>query len=213
MYGGRFGETQKFGALLGFTFDRNNRSIEDVEPAWSVDGSRSFPVEWDQRDYLYGRTRGGGLGAFDYRFDDGSTLALRGLYSAFRNYGTRYRFDAAGGGDDSLATGATGIATGATFVREVSHRTPDERMYGVSLNGQSPTVPVALSYGSISPERASSKRTIGRTTSNTTGRTATACRCATTASDVNHAALSIRESCGFGRGAQPGELRAHQVLN
>ena len=61
MYGGRFGEAQKLGALLGFTFDRNNRSIEDVEPAWSVDGDRSFPVEWDQRDYLYGRTRGGGL--------------------------------------------------------------------------------------------------------------------------------------------------------
>jgi TonB-dependent receptor len=147
MYGGRFGEQQKVGALLGFTFDRNNRSIEDVEPAWSVDGSRSFPVEWDQRDYVYGRTRAGGTGAFDYRFDGGSTLAFRGLYSAFRNFGTRYRFDAAGGGDDSLPTGATGYATGATFVREVSHRTPDERMYGVSLTGQSPTVPVSLSYG------------------------------------------------------------------
>jgi TonB-dependent receptor len=147
MYGGRFGEAQKLGALLGFTFDRNNRSIEDVEPAWSVDGNRSFPVEWDQRDYLYGRTRGGGLGAFDYRFDNGSTLGLRGMYSAFRNYGTRYRFDAAGSGDDSLASGTTGIATGATFVREVSHRKPDERMYGVSLTGQSPMVPVALSYG------------------------------------------------------------------
>ena len=147
MYGGRFGEQQKMGALLGLTFDRNNRSIEDVEPAWSVDGSRSFPVEWDQRDYLYGRTRGGGVGAFDYRFDNGSTVALRGLYSAFRNYGTRYRFDAAGGGDDSLASGPTGLATGATFVREVSHRTPDERMYGVSLTGQTPAVPVSLSYG------------------------------------------------------------------
>src|SRR5262249_28914128 len=42
MYGGRFGDQQKLGALLGLTFDRNNRSIEDVEPAWSVDGARSF---------------------------------------------------------------------------------------------------------------------------------------------------------------------------
>src|SRR5215831_11013108 len=147
MYGGHFGDQQRMGALLGLTFDRNNRSIEDVEPAWSVDGARSFPVEWDQRDYIYGRTRGGGVGAFDYRFDGGSTIALRGLYSAFRNYGTRYRFDAAGGGDDSLASGPTGLATGATFVREVSHRTPDERMYGVSLTGQTPAVPVSLSYG------------------------------------------------------------------
>ena len=148
MYGGRFGEQQKIGALFGFTFDRNNRSIEDVEPAWSVDGARSFPVEWDQRDYLYGRTRGGGVGDLDYRFDGGSTLALRGLFSEFRNYGTRYRFDAAGGDDSSaVASGPSGIATGATFVREVSHRTPQEKMYGVSLQGQTPTMPVALSYG------------------------------------------------------------------
>ena len=134
MYGGRFGEAQKLGALLGFTFDRNNRSIEDVEPAWSVDGDRSFPVEWDQRDYLYGRTRGGGLGAFDYRFDNGSTLGLRGMYSAFRNYGTRYRFDAAGGGDDSLASRSDrNRARERRSFAKSSHRKPDERMYGVSL--------------------------------------------------------------------------------
>ena len=148
MYGGRFGGQQKMGALLGITFDRNNRSIEDVEPAWSVDGTRSFPVEWDQRDYIYGRTRGGAVGAFDYRFDGGSTLALRGLFSQFDNYGTRYRFDAAAGDDSAaVAAGAKGVATGATFVRETQHRTPNERMYGLSLQGQSPTMPVALSYG------------------------------------------------------------------
>jgi TonB-dependent receptor len=148
MYGGRFGEQQKLGALLGMTFDRNNRSIEDVEPAWSVDGARSFPVEWDQRDYLYGRTRGGAVGALDYRFDGGSTLGLRGLFSEFRNYGTRYRFDAAAGDDSAaMASGPSGVATGATFVREVSHRTPDERMYGFALQGQTPSVPLSLSYG------------------------------------------------------------------
>ncbi|HYM21948.1 MAG TPA: carboxypeptidase regulatory-like domain-containing protein, partial [Vicinamibacterales bacterium] len=148
MYGGRFGEQQRMGALFGLTFDRNNRSIEDVEPAWSVDGARSFPVEWDQRDYIYGRMRGGGVGDLDYRFDGGSTISLRGLFSEFRNYGTRYRFDAAAGDDSSaVASGPSGIATGATFVREVSHRTPQEKMYGFSLQGQTPTAPVSLSYG------------------------------------------------------------------
>lgn len=148
MYGGRFGQQERLGALFGLTFDRNNRSIEDVEPAWSVDGSRSFPVEWDQRDYIYGRTRGGGAGALDYRFDGGSTIGLRGLFSEFNNYGTRYRFDAAAGDDSAaMAAGASGVASGATFVRETSHRTPRERMYGLSLQGQLPSVPVALSYG------------------------------------------------------------------
>ena len=148
MYGGRFGAQQQLGALFGLTFDRNNRSIEDVEPAWSVDGSRSFPVEWDQRDYIYGRTRGGGAGALDYRFEGGSTIGLRGLFSQFDNYGTRYRFDAAAGDDSAaVASGPNGVATGATFVRETSHRTPNERMYGLSLQGQMPTVPLSINYG------------------------------------------------------------------
>ncbi len=212
MYGGRFGEAQKFGALLGFTFDRNNRSIEDVEPAWSVDGDRSFPVEWDQRDYLYGRTRGGGLGAFDYRFDNGSTLGLRGMYSAFRNYGTRYRFDAAGGGDDSLASGATGIATGATFVREVSHRKPDERMYGVSLNGTvadgagRPVVRRRFRRNEPDLEELSDERLRVRRA----GRRRRAVALRRVGREPT--SLPIRESRRFDRGAQPHELHAHEVL-
>lgn len=147
MYGGRFGASQKLGALFGVTFDRNNRSIEDVEPAWDFAGTRTVPVEWDQRDYLYNRTRTGGGADLDYKFDNGSTVALKGLFSEFHNYGTRYRFDAATGGDSAgMGSGSTGIGTGATFVREVSQRRPDERMYGFTLTGQTPSQPIAVSY-------------------------------------------------------------------
>jgi hypothetical protein len=164
-----------FGALLGF-YVRSQQSL-DRAGARSVDGDQCSPWNGISADYLYGRTRGGGLGAFDYRFDNGSTLGLRGMYSAFRNYGTRYRFDAAGGGDDSLASGATGIATGATFVREVSHRKPDERMYGVSLTGQSPMVPVALSYGVDFAGTSQTSRTTDERLQYD-GRAARRCRCA-----------------------------------
>src|SRR5207302_9852743 len=34
-YGGRFGQDAKLGVLLGASVDRNNRVINDVEPAWS----------------------------------------------------------------------------------------------------------------------------------------------------------------------------------
>ena len=147
MYGGRMGETQKLGALLGITYDRNNRSIEDVEPAWGVDGARSFPVEWDQRDYIYGRIRTGGVGDVDYRFQNGGTLALRGLFSQFQNYGTRYRFDASGSDDSAqVASGPTGVLTGTTFTREVSQRRPNERMYGFTLQGDMPAMPMAPKF-------------------------------------------------------------------
>ena len=146
MYGGRTGEAQRLGYLFGATYDRNDRSIEDVEPAWNLEGSRSYPVEWDQRDYLYYRSRTGLGGDLDYRFPGGSSVALKGLFSEFLNDGTRYRFDAALGGD-SVATGATGVGSGATFVRETSRRTPNEQMYGLTLNGQMPSEPVELHYG------------------------------------------------------------------
>ena len=148
MYGGRFGPDDRLGLLLGGTVDRNNRAINDVEPAWAVDGSgRSYPVEWDQRDYLYDRTRYGVGGDADYRFADGGTLFLKGLWSLFHNYGNTYRFDVATAGDSSQAASATGgIGTGATFVRQTSNRTPAEQMYGFTAGGRKPLGRVHLDF-------------------------------------------------------------------
>ncbi len=79
MWGGRFGEARKLGLLLGGTWDHNSRGINDIELAWDQNAKDvPIPVEWDQRDYLYDRTRWGGNAALDYRFDDGSTMFLRG---------------------------------------------------------------------------------------------------------------------------------------
>ena len=40
------------------------------------------------RDYVYYRTRWGMTGSADYQINPGSDISLRGLYSAFRNWGT-----------------------------------------------------------------------------------------------------------------------------
>jgi TonB-dependent receptor len=144
-YGGRFGADRRFGLLLGGTWDRNDRSIDDVEPAWSVAGARSVPVEWDARDYLYDRTRAGVGGETDYRFAGGGSVFVRGLFSEFHNYGTRYRFDLAAA-DDSVPAGASGVGSGATFVREVQDRTPNERLYGFTAGGQLPRGALQLDY-------------------------------------------------------------------
>ena len=138
-YGGRFGERQQVGALIGGSYDRNNRSIQDMENAWTANGSRIYPVEWDHRDYVYGRTRTGGAGALDYRFAAGTSLYLRGLYSDFRNFGTRYRYDLATTGDSAtFANGRSGLGTNPEYVREVSNRTPIERLFGFTAGGKTP---------------------------------------------------------------------------
>ncbi len=139
-YGGRVGDDGSLGYLISGSYDRNNRSIDDVEWGWNVDGNnRSYPVEWDQRDYLYGRIRYGLGGDLDYRFDNGATAFLKGMWSQFDNLGIRYRFDVAANGDSTqVATPLSGIGTGATFVREVQNRQPHEQMYGFTAGGTTP---------------------------------------------------------------------------
>jgi TonB-dependent receptor len=147
-YGGRVGNDGAFGYLINGSYDRNNRSIDDVEWGWNVDGAgRSYPVEWDQRDYLYGRIRYGAGGDLDYRFKNGGTAFLKGMWSQFDNLGLRYRFDVAADGDSAQAATATGgIGTGATFVRETSSRTPHEQMFGFTTGGNSPLGNLLLDY-------------------------------------------------------------------
>ena len=145
-YGGRFGPDQKLGFLIGGSLDRNNRVINDVEPSWTVDSTnRSIPVEWSQRDYLYYRTREGVGGSFDYRFNDHSRVFLKGLWSLFKNHGTRYVYDIATGGD-SAGVGTRGFGTGASLTREVQVRTPVEQLWGFTGGGRHETGAWLIDY-------------------------------------------------------------------
>jgi TonB-dependent receptor len=150
-YGGRFGTDKRLGLLLGGSADRNNRTSNDLEPAWTVDATgRAVPIEWSQRDYEYRRNRFGLGGDVDYRFPGGSTIALRGLYSLFQDYGTTYNDDVVmgvtgskfGAFGDSAGVGARGFGTGAEVTRMAFKRTPIEQLYGGNLGGRTMLGPV-----------------------------------------------------------------------
>src|SRR4029077_18221467 len=131
-YGGRVGPGEKLESLIGGSLERNNRGINDVEPSWTVDGSgRSIPIEWSQRDYTYYRTRIGVGADVDYRFNDHSSLFLRGLWSLFKNHGTRYLYDISA---NSAAT--FGFDNSLALTREVQHRTPVEQLWGLTGGGR-----------------------------------------------------------------------------
>ncbi len=131
-YGGRVGPDEKLGYLIGGSLDRNNRGINDLEPSWTVDGSgRSIPIEWSQRDYTYYRTRIGVGADVDYRFNDHSSVYLRGLWSLFKNHGTRYVYDIS-----AAPAGTIGFDTNAVFTREVQQRTPVEQLWGLTGGGR-----------------------------------------------------------------------------
>ena len=133
-YGGRFGQDRKLGALIGVSADRNNRSINDVEPAWGIYGGTSAPNEWNLRDYLYGRERYGVGGDLDYRFSANSQLYLKGMWSLFRNLGTVYSFDVAG--DPNPSSPSAGTIPGTGFTRTVNARTPREQLWTLTGGGK-----------------------------------------------------------------------------
>ena len=80
-FGKRFLEGNKLGALISGSYDWNGRGINDIEPGPALAG------KYDLRDYRYFRDRRGVGGTLDYRFNDTSTIYLKGLYSHFNNFG------------------------------------------------------------------------------------------------------------------------------
>lgn len=134
-YGGRVGGDRKLGFLLGASFDRNNRPIEDVEPFWgpTAAGNGFYPNDFNQRYYLYSRERYGVDGDLDYRIDKETQVYVRGLYSRFYDHGLRYVWDVASNADSADAGGSSpSIGTQGSSGRQVEERTPVENTYGVN---------------------------------------------------------------------------------
>jgi len=82
--GQRFGESKKFGALFGFSYDYNARGIDDLEPGQAVNslpngGTFLGPNTEDIRNYHYDRSRYGFDGELDYRLGEMSSAYVRGL--------------------------------------------------------------------------------------------------------------------------------------
>jgi len=88
--GRRFGPDQRFGLLLGGTYDWNGRGINDIEPSPTVTSLSPHYDAIDLRDYMYYRTRWGLSGSSDFKVSNGSSLAFRALYSTFRNWGQKW---------------------------------------------------------------------------------------------------------------------------
>lgn len=90
--GKRFGADKKIGVLIGGTYDYNGRGINDIEPVPTAGSLTPHYDSMDFRDYIYNRSRWGGTGSVDYKFNEGSNISLRGLYSNFRNWGNKWAF-------------------------------------------------------------------------------------------------------------------------
>jgi len=118
--GKRFGENKKFGLIMGGTFDRNNRGIDDLEPA---QGTGTDPASGkaiavvgteDLRSYSYYRTRYGFDGGVDYNLKPGTSVYIKGLFSDFHDFGDTRVYTPTAGNTIKAVNGSQVIFDNAT---------------------------------------------------------------------------------------------------
>ena len=100
-----FNQGKRFGLMMGYSYDSNNRGIDDVEPVPDLDsnGNTTFDKLYIQQ-YLYDRTRYGFAGSLDYKLSETSDLYVHSLFSNFRDYGQKYAYQLKAGGKASYHT-------------------------------------------------------------------------------------------------------------
>ena len=98
-FGPNTGQGKRFGLMMGYSYDLNERGIDDVEPVPDLDdnGATTFDKLYIQ-EYLYDRSRYGFAGALDYKLAEDSDLYVHGLFSNFRDYGQKFAYQLKAGG-------------------------------------------------------------------------------------------------------------------
>ena len=123
--GRRFLEGKKLGALISGSYDWNGRGINDLEPGPAVTGT------YDLRDYRYFRDRRGIGGTLDYRFNETSSIYLKGLYSHFDDYGDDWIYSPT---INNFVTATQGDSTGSISFQALRRR-PIQDIGGTQLGG------------------------------------------------------------------------------
>jgi TonB-dependent receptor len=95
-FGHRWGANKKYGFLLGGTWDRTNRGIDDLEPSVTagVNPANNQNIAYfngeDFRSYNYYRTRYGFNSGIDINVTPTMSAYVNGLYADFHDFGETY---------------------------------------------------------------------------------------------------------------------------
>jgi TonB-dependent receptor len=149
--GKRFGAAQKFGAMFGGTYYRNDRASQNVEGDWCSQTrncgvapsltSLNAPNLFEYRDYpQVDRLRNGLNGTLDYLLANNGKLFLRGTWNRFSDdeirSRARFRFRGGGGSRWTQITPDSGTTTGSQFDRDVRLREVIQDIYTAQLGGE-----------------------------------------------------------------------------
>ena len=133
-----FGPDQTFGALVSLSYSETNRRPENVENAWTKEDDAFVLEETLFKNYETQRTRQAVTGALEWRPSDDLRLSLRGSYAEFEDdeYRNTLVLAYADGTLQPGATDTTATYTGARIYRNLRHRTQDNQITTLALNGE-----------------------------------------------------------------------------
>jgi TonB-dependent receptor len=145
--GSRFGTNDKLGVVIGGNYYQNDRGSQNFEQGWCVEtackgvaaaSALDAPTQLALRDYSQVlRTRKGGNGTLDYKFDDNNSMFVKGFYSRFSDDEQRYvtlaNFSS---GTYALSDANHGAVTGARMDKELRLRPVAQSQGSIQLGGQ-----------------------------------------------------------------------------
>lgn len=149
--GKRFGASQKFGAMAGGTYYRNDRASQNVEGDWCSQTrncgvapsltSLDAPNLFELRDYpQVNRQRNGANATLDYLLPNNGKLFLRGTWNQFSDdevrARARFRFRGGGGSRWTQVSADSGTTTGSQFDRDIRLREVIQDIYTAQLGGE-----------------------------------------------------------------------------
>ncbi len=149
--GKRFGKGQKFGAMVGGTYYRNDRASQNVEGDWCSQTrncgvapsltSLDAPNLFEFRDYpQVDRLRTGVNGTLDYLLSNNSKVFLRGSWNQFNDdeirARARFRFRGGSGSRWTQVSADSGVTTGSQFDRDIRLREVLQDIYTTQLGGE-----------------------------------------------------------------------------
>ena len=151
-YGVRTGGRKQFGFFGGFSYDRNDRVYDDVEPNYdykTLNGEKVIvPLNASKREYFTNRKRTGAAFSTDYRWDDATSIAFKGMWSRFDDGAIRYRQDVRLPAIASVIalTPTSGTGVGGRVTSNVAQRTPVDQNYMIGLTGKAAPGRLFLDY-------------------------------------------------------------------
>ncbi len=136
-FGQRFGVNKQLGFLLGGTWDRTNRGIDDLEPQPAIgqDPTTGNNVGYfstqDRRSYNYYRTRYGFDTGIDYKFTPSTTAYVKGLYADFHDFGDTIVYTPNAGAITSASGDTVNFDNTGSWQYRHYIRRPDQQVFSI----------------------------------------------------------------------------------